>query len=451
MVKCKIANCQKDALFGFETDNKAIRCSSHKEQDMCNIKLKNRKDKCQCGKAPIYGYKNEKPIFCSTCRDINDPNIQYIFAKKCEKCDKIGYYTILGSDLYYCIDHKEDDMINYKKKHLLLRETLICGICNTKYNEKKYKINETDEHYRCYLCYLKSKPKKGYCCLCNKRATFGINEATHCKTHIQPDMVDLKNTKRQCKCSSELSMLYGYLGDTKPSRCRICKTSDMIDIHNYNTRCKCSEKLIAIYGFEKDTKASCCKYCKKDGMINIRDPICNNREGLCTQQGNKKYRGYCTYCFSHLFQDDPLTLTIRQKTKELHIRDFINENYEEFIHDKAIYLGDGCNCTNKRRIDFRKIIGNTMLAIEVDEFQHKHYDKNDEISRYNDMYMVFSGKWYYIRYNPDTYKDKSGKIRNPDMQTRLSKLQNTIDNAIYNIIHEKNKELLEIEYIYYNE
>ena len=32
----------------------------------------------------------------------------------------------------------------------------------------------------------------------------------------------------------------------------------------------------------------------------------------------------------------------------------------------------------------------------------------DEDTRYNDLYMAYSGKWIYIRFNPDKYKDKKG-------------------------------------------
>ena len=35
-------------------------------------------------------------------------------------------------------------------------------------------------------------------------------------------------------------------------------------------------------------------------------------------------------------------------------------------------LDGGC-CATKRRIDLRKLINNTMLCIEIDEEQHKHY------------------------------------------------------------------------------
>ena len=39
-------------------------------------------------------------------------------------------------------------------------------------------------------------------------------------------------------------------------------------------------------------------------------------EGMCPQQGNRKYKGYCTHCFSHLFPTDPLTFQIRPRQKK---------------------------------------------------------------------------------------------------------------------------------------
>ena len=50
----------------------------------------------------------------------------------------------------------------------------------------------------------------------------------------------------------------------------------------------------------------------------------------------------------------------------------IFSKYDGFKNDKPFYvdLEGGC-CASKRRIDLRKLIGNTMLCIEVDENQHK--------------------------------------------------------------------------------
>ena len=40
----------------------------------------------------------------------------------------------------------------------------------------------------------------------------------------------------------------------------------------------------------------------------------------------------------------------------------------------------------------RKLIGGTILAIETDEFGHRGYDPTDEEIRYDDVYMIHSGK-----------------------------------------------------------
>jgi len=164
--------------------------------------------------------------------------------------------------------------------------------------------------------------------------------------------------------------------------------------------------------------------------------------------GCNKYDGYCATCFQHLFPNDPLTFQIRSKTKEIEVRDFINTIFEGFVHDKPLYTGN-CDCTHRRRIDHRKLIGNTMLATETDENQHIYYDKKDEEARYNDLNMIYSGKWIFIRFNPDKYKDKNGKSKNPMLSTRLPILQKEIEKQIKRIENDENKEL-EIIHLYYD-
>jgi hypothetical protein len=109
-----------------------------------------------------------------------------------------------------------------------------------------------------------------------------------------------------------------------------------------------------------------------------------------------------------------------------------------------------CDCTHRRRVDHRKLIGNTLLCIETDEDQHKKYDKNDEIFRYNDLYMIHGGKFVFIRYNPDKYLDKNGKKSNPQIATRLRALKKEIDMQIKRVEAEENTELLEIRHLFYN-
>ena len=88
------------------------------------------------------------------------------------------------------------------------------------------------------------------------------------------------------------------------------------------------------------------------------------------------------------------------------------------------------------------MIGNTILAIETDEFGHRGYDKTDEEIRYDDLYMIHSGKWIFIRFNPDTNVSKI------DIQCKLNALIETIHECISRMEMEENTELLEIVKLY---
>jgi hypothetical protein len=123
------------------------------------------------------------------------------------------------------------------------------------------------------------------------------------------------------------------------------------------------------------------------------------------------------------------------------VRNAINSNFEGFVHDRPLYTGN-CDCTHRRRIDHRKLIGNTILAVETDEFGHRGYDQHDEEIRYYDLYMIHSGKWIFIRFNPD---DNISKV---DIEDKLDKLIETIEDCIDRINNDENTELVEIIKLY---
>ena len=121
----------------------------------------------------------------------------------------------------------------------------------------------------------------------------------------------------------------------------------------------------------------------------------------------------CSVCcsfFAHIFKEDPRVLLSEQNSKYIQVVHYIATTFYGFIHDKPFYLDleNGC-CATKRRIDLRKLIGNTMLCIEVYENQHKSYINVDEQQRYDDLFMDFSGKYSFIRYNQDSYEDEDGQ------------------------------------------
>jgi hypothetical protein len=86
----------------------------------------------------------------------------------------------------------------------------------------------------------------------------------------------------------------------------------------------------------------------------------------------------------------------------------------------------------------------------VDENQHKRYNEKDEEIRYDDLYMIFSGKYIFIRLNPDKYINEYGTTVNPTMKKRMELLKDTIDYHIQRISNEENEDLLEIHKLCYD-
>ena len=159
--------------------------------------------------------------------------------------------------------------------------------------------------------------------------------------------------------------------------------------------------------------------------------------------GSSKYNGYCATCFKRIFPNDPRSTIIYEHTKEIMVRNAINSKFKGFVHDKPLYTVN-CDCTHRRRVDHRKLIGNTILAIETDENGHKGYDPTDEIIRYDDLYMIHSGKWVYIRFNPD-----NTLTQKVDIEDKIDELLNVMENQIQRIENGENEDLVEIIKLYY--
>ena len=168
-----------------------------------------------------------------------------------------------------------------------------------------------------------------------------------------------------------------------------------------------------------------------------------------SRSGKAKYDGYCATCFKRVFPEDPRSTIIYEHTKEIRVRNAITEAsninplFQGFVHDQSLYTGH-CDCTHRRRVDHRKLIGNTMVAIETDEHAHRSYDEKDEEIRYDDLYMIYSGKWIFIRFNPDTTMTQKS-----DIEDRIVVLLDVIETQIKRIYSEENQELVEIIKLFY--
>jgi len=252
-------------------------------------------------------------------------------------------------------------------------------------------------------------------------------------------MIDIKS--KQCiyeGCKKQ--PYFNYKGGEKALYCKEHSLPDMVDVRNKKCIYEGCNKN-PCFNYEKENKPLYCKKHSLENMVNVKNKRCPNCIGwIDSRQGRKKHDGYCSTCFKRLFPNDDRSKVVYAHTKELMVRNAINEEFEGFIHDKPLYTGN-CDCTHRRRIDHRKLIGNTILCVETDEFAHRNYDEKDEEIRYDDLYMIHSGKWIYIRFNPD------GK--GVDIEDKINKLIEVMHEQIKRIENEENEDLVEIIKLFY--
>ena len=123
--------------------------------------------------------------------------------------------------------------------------------------------------------------------------------------------------------------------------------------------------------------------------------------------------------------------------------------------DKPIYVDfDGGCCATKRRIDLRLLVehptkGLFWLCIEIDENQHQHkyYADEYEESRYNDLFLDFSGRYLFLRVNPDGFSDH-GCRQDPPFENRFT----TVRDAILQAVDEGpiTNDLVEVRHFFYD-
>lgn len=392
--KCKFVGeeaCKLTASFGFSDGKGTQYCSKHKVDGMINLLCK----LCQCGRVrPIYNMEGLSANYCIKCKTEGMVNVN---DKLCSCGTSSPTFNLSGLKPEFCSKCKTPEMIN------VVNDPCVCGK-STRPNFNYYGL----------------KPK--YCSLCKLE-----------------NMINVSHKK--CKCGKSQPSF--NFKDLKPEYCGKCKEEGMKLISKRTCiQCNVNQATYNLYGL----KARYCNQCKTSDMINVTDK-CKNEN--CTGSGNIKYKYYCTFCFQHLFPDDELTKNMKRKTKENYVRDFINSKFNDFIHDKPMWTGN-CDCSHKRRIDHRMLIGNTLLCIETDERQHLKYNKKDEELRYDDLYMIHGGKFVFIRFNPDKFTNSLGTKKNPSMSYRMEILENEIKKQMERINNNENSELLEIVYIFYD-
>lgn len=127
---------------------------------------------------------------------------------------------------------------------------------------------------------------------------------------------------------------------------------------------------------------------------------------------------------------------------------------EGWLWDKPLYVDfhGGC-CASKRRIDLRILVEHDdqslfWLGIEIDENQHKSYAADYETDRYNDLFMDFSGKYVFIRINPNGFKQQ-GKRIDPPFEERVPAVMSLIEDIISN--GPRSTDLVEVHHLFYDD
>ena len=213
--------------------------------------------------------------------------------------------------------------------------------------------------------------------------------------------------KSQCRDCGGSSIC---IHNKRKSQCRDCGGSEICIHDKFKSGCReCGGGSICIH----DKFKSICRECGGSSICihNKRRSYCKPcgggdlcKSSFCETIKNKKYKGYCTRCYIHLFPDDPISRNY--KTKEYAVLEFIRNNYPEhtWVNDKII---DG-GCSKKRPDIFLDLLTHSII-IEIDENQHKTYD-NCELKRINLLFEDLGDRHIiFIRFNPDDYLDNDNK------------------------------------------
>lgn len=244
--------------------------------------------------------------------------------------------------------------------------------------------------------------------------------------------------------------------------CRPCSGSSLCSHGKIRSVCKqCGGASICIHGKHKSMCLDCdgssfCEHGKRRSRCSTcgGSDLCRNRASACPTWPNPKYDNYCSFCFGNLFPNDPRTAAIRTKSKEVL---WVNALLQLEVTasciwkwDEPLYVTyDGGCCNSKRRIDLWTLVGNVVVAIEIDEDQHRFYKPDYEANRYQDLVMSFTGRFVFLRINPDPYKSSGSKI-DPPFPERLEWAEKTLTEILQTVDNES-EDLVVVHHLFYDE
>jgi hypothetical protein len=340
-----------------------------------------------------YNFKGELPEYCKRHKKDGMINVK---DKRCiyPECIRGRSYGKIKGGAMYCSKHKLKGMIHKNLKYKMIIRDKWCIRPECTKNRLYGNPNEPP-------IYCKNHSLEGMINTLSKRcidpgcttipayAEEG-KTAMYCIKHKKTGMINVvRNTCMNCNKTA----LYNKKGE-RPMFCSKHKEEGMIDvIHKKCLKCEYT----ANYGLP-NSKPLYCSGHSLDGMIDTRLKKCKTH--LCDTYVKNKYKGYCYYCFVHLFPDS--VLCKNYKTKERCVAEYIQSHSTyPWICDKKIQ--DGCS---RRRPDLMVDLGFQVIIVEIDENQHIHYDTTCENKRMMELSQdVGHRPIVMIRFNPDEYTD----------------------------------------------
>lgn len=243
-------------------------------------------------------------------------------------------------------------------------------------------------------------------CKSSKTYNFIGLDALYCKEHKQEDMVNTRHEKCE-DCNLQAS--FGYL--------------------EHNKRIKCSDH-------------------KLNGMVNLKHKNSKCIGYLCDSVRSQNLNNYCTFkCYiSNTFKkniSNEINLDNKVSYKEYilfkHVNTFINQQsllpIKPIVWDKVL-----CKGLCDYRPDFMILYNDFIILIELDEMQHKSYNKTNELTRIQNIHNTLNKPLFIIRFNPDMYYDGNNIIISPfknnilvnetEWNNRLKQLDNKLNECI---------------------
>lgn len=304
--------------------------------------------------------------------------------------------------------------------------------------------------------------RKAQCSECGGRA-FCIHGRRKAQCRECGGRAFCEHNRRKAGCRACGSSAFCEHGRQK-SQCRDCGGRAFCEHGQRKVYCReCGGGAFCEHGKRREYCRECggngiCEHGKRSDYCGEcgGSQVCRNQPAQCGTIGNPRYEMYCTHCFANLFPDDPRTAGIRTKSKETTWVNALLQTEAAAGHawtwDKPLYVtyGGGC-CDSKRRIDLWTLVGNTVVAIEIDEYQHKSYPSGHEAVRYNDLVADFTGRYVFLRINPDPFRDASGVRVDPPLDERVRVAEEKLAEVLDGLDDDKeNDGLVAIHHLFFD-